>query len=123
MSGWDLPKPQSEPNPRTEIDKLDINKLNIEQDSPKEEQVEVTDSLVPLPTSEEEKATMEGTMEETMEETTEELTEAEERYQLKEENCALYQRVYVGQLSDEEQSDTGSDYSGYSYFGKKKEHF
>ena len=71
---WDLPKPQSEPNPRTEVDKLDTDKLHIEQDSPKEEQVKVTDSLVPLPMSEEERATME----ETTEETTEELTEVGE---------------------------------------------
>ena len=71
--------------------------------------------------SEEKKATMEetmeGTMEETMEETTEELTEAEKRYQLKEEKYALHHRVYIGQLSDEEESDTRSDYSGYSYSG------
>ena len=91
------------------VDKVDKDKLHIEQDSPKKEQVEVTDSLVPLPTSEEEKATMEVTMEE--------LTEVEKRYQLKEEKYVLHQRAYIGQLSNEEESDTGSDYSGYSYFG------
>ena len=31
---WDLPKPQSEPIPTTDVDKLDIDKLHIEQDSP-----------------------------------------------------------------------------------------
>ena len=71
MSDWDLPKPQSEPNPTTDVDKLDIDKLHIEQDSPKEIQVKVTNSLIPLPMSEEEKATMGETMEETMEGLTE----------------------------------------------------
>ena len=36
--------------------------------------------------------------------------------QRKEEEYELQWKIYVGQLSDEE-SDTGSDYSGYSYFG------
>ena len=113
MLDWDLPKPQSEPDPRTEVDKLDIGKLHIEQDSPKEEQIKVTDSLMLLPMSEEEKATMERIMEETMGE----LTEANKRYQLEEEKYVLHQKVYVGWLSNEEMSDTGSDNSGYSYFG------
>ena len=30
---------------------------------------------------------------------------------------ALHQTVCIGQLSDEEESDTKSDYSGYSHFG------
>ena len=96
LSDQDWPKPQSEPDPRTEVDKLHIDKLHIEQDSPKEEQVEVTDLLIPLPTSEEEKATMEGTMGETMEETMEELTVDEKRYQLEEEKYVLPQKAYLG---------------------------
>ena len=110
---WELLKPQCEPDPTTDIAKLDIGKLNIEQDSPKEKQVKVTDSLILLSMSEEEKATM-G---ETTEETTEGLTEMEKRYQLEEEKYALHQKVYVGQLCNEEESDTESDYSGYSHFG------
>ena len=86
-----------------------MDKLHIEQDSPKEEQVEVTNSLILLPMSEEEKIIMEKTMEE--------LTEAEKTYQLEEEKYALHQKVYRGQLSNKEESDTGSVYSGYSYFG------
>ena len=58
---------------------------------------------------EEEKATMEETMEE--------ITEVEMRYQQEEENYALHQKVYGEQLSEEEESYTRSDYSGYSYFG------
>ena len=108
---WDLPKPKSEPDPTTDIDKLDIDKLHIELESPQEKQIEVINSLIPLPMSKEEKATM-G---ETKEETTEGLTEVEKRYQLEEEKYALHKRVYVGQLSDKE-SDTKSDYSKYNHF-------
>ena len=86
-----------------------MDKLHIEQGSPKEEQVEVTDSVILLPTSKEGKFTMEGT--------TEELIDVEKTYQLEEEKYVLHQKVYVGQLGDEEDSDTRSDYSGYSYFG------
>ena len=50
-----LPKPLSEPNLTTDVDKLDIDKVHIEQDTPKEKQVEVTDSLILLPKSEEDK--------------------------------------------------------------------
>ena len=104
--------PNLKPIPTTDVNKLDIDKLHIEQDSPQEKQVKVTDSLILLPMSEEEKATM-G---ETTEETTEGLTEVEKRYQLEEEKYALHQKVYVGQLSNEEESDTESDYSDYSPF-------
>ena len=45
-----------------------------------------------------------------------ELSEAERKLHQEEEKCKLYQRVYVGQLSEEEESDTESDCSGYSYF-------
>ena len=57
-----------------------------------------------------------ATMEEMKEETLEASTEVEKRYQLEEEKYALHQKVYVGQFSDEEESDTKSDYSGYSCF-------
>ena len=106
LSDWDLPKPQSEPNSKLEVDKLDIDKLNVAQDSPKEEWIKVTDSLILPPTTseEEEKATME------------ELMEAEMGYQQEEQKCALQEKVYIGQLSQEEESNDSSDYSGFSYF-------
>ena len=47
--------------------------------------------------------------------TTEEKMDAETKYQQEEEKYELHQKIYMGQLSDED-SDTGSDYSGYSYF-------
>ena len=88
------------------MDKLNIDNLHLEFDSPKEEQTEVTDSLIlpPIMSEEEEKAITEETM------------EAEARYQQEEKKYALQQEIYVGQLSKEEKSDTSSDYSGYSYF-------
>ena len=44
LSDWDLLKSQSEPNSKLEVDKLDIDQLHLEQDSPKEEWIEVTNS-------------------------------------------------------------------------------
>ena len=54
-------------------------------------------------------------MEGTMEETANELTKAEKKYQIDKEKYALYQIVYVGQLSNEEESDAESDYSECNY--------
>ena len=65
--------------------------------------IQVTDSLMPPPTlDEEEKAP------------TKEKMDAETRYQQEEEKYKLQQKNYVGQLSDEE-SGTSLGYSGYSY--------
>ena len=61
---------------------------------------------------EEEKATM-GEM---TKETIKGLPEVEKRYQLEEEMYALHQKVYVVQLSNEEESDTESDYFDYNHF-------
>ena len=111
LSDWYLAKHQSEPNSKLEVDKLDIDKLHLEQDSPKEEWIKVTNSLILPPTTseEEEKATME--------EATEEMTEVEKKYQQEEEKYTLQEKIYIGQLSEEEASNTRSEYSGYSYFG------
>ena len=46
----------------------------------------------------------------------EELLEVEKRFQQEEEKYDLYKRVYVGQLSEGEESNTDSDYLTYSYF-------
>ena len=82
-----------------------MDKLHIEPDNPQEEQIEVADSLILPPTmDEEEKVTTEKTM------------EAETRYQQEEDEYVLQWKIYVGQLNDEE-SNTCSEYSGYSYFG------
>ena len=47
--------------------------------------------------------------------TTEKKTDAETRCQQEEEKYTLQQKIYMGQLSEEE-SNTGSEYPGYSYF-------
>ena len=46
----------------------------------------------------------------------EKLSEVEKRLQKEEEKYNLYGRVYVGQLSEEEENDTDSDCSTYNYF-------
>ena len=46
----------------------------------------------------------------------EELSEVEKRLQKEEEKYYPYGRVYVGQLSKGEKSDTDSDCSTYNYF-------
>ena len=93
LSDWDVPKPQSEPNSKPEVDKLDIDKLHLEQDSPKEEQIKVTDSLIPLPTTSEEEA--KATMQETMEETMEEMMEEKKKYQQEEVKYMLQEKIWA----------------------------
>ena len=104
LSDWDLPKPQSNPDSQPEVVKINMDKLSLEHDNPQEEHMQVTDSLIPPPTMDKEEKT-----------TTQEKTDAETRYQQEEEKYKLQQKIYVGQLSDEE-SNTSLDYSGYSYF-------
>ena len=48
---------------------------------------------------------------------TEEMMEVETKYQQEEEKYVLQQKIYIGQLGEEEESNTGSEYLGYSYFG------
>ena len=55
-----------------------------------------------MTSKEEEKAMMEEMPEETMEE----MTEAEKKYQQGEEKYILQQKVYIGQLSEEGESNT-----------------
>ena len=94
LSDWDLPKPQPNPNSKLEVDKINMEKLSLEHDNPQEEQIQITDSLIPPPKTDEIEKT-----------TIEEKTDARTRYQQEEEKYKLQQKVYIGQLSDEE-SDT-----------------
>ena len=50
------------------------------------------------------------------------LSEAERKLQQEEENYEQYQRVYLGQLSEEVESDTESDCSVYTYFAWRHEY-
>ena len=45
-----------------------------------------------------------------------ELSKVDRKLQEEEEKYELYQRLYVGQFSEEEESNTESDCLGYSYF-------
>ena len=105
LSDWELPKHQSEPDSKPEVDKLDMGKLHLEHDNPQEEQIKVTNSLIPPPTMDKEEKAI-----------TEEMVEVETRYQEEEEKYMLQQKIYIGQLSKEEESNNSSEYSGYSYF-------
>ena len=94
------PKPQTNIDQTTDIDKVAFSKLQIRQSDPKEEPIEVTNSLIPPPPPVTE---IPGDM--TGNTNGEELSEAEKRLQKEEEKYDLYGRVYVGQLSKEEESD------------------
>ena len=92
-----------------DVNELTLSKLQTEQTDPKEEPVNMTDSLIP--------PLITKALEETAEKNdSDELSKVEKRQQ-EEKMHAVYQRRYVGQLSEEEESDTESAYSGYSYFG------
>ena len=107
---WDLPKFQTDIDQKMDVDGLALNKLQIGQNDPKEEQVDVTESLIPPLTTK----ALEKMAEKTDNDV---LTKVEKRDQQQEERYVVYQRTYVGQLIEEEESDRESDYSGYRYFG------
>ena len=67
-------------------------------------------SLIPPPPATETPGDMTGNT------NREELLEVEKRLQKEEEKYDLYRRVYIGQLSKEEESDTDSDCSTHGYF-------
>ena len=92
-----------------DIDEIPLSKLQIGQDGCKEETLEVTESLVPLP------STL-AALEDTTENTDKGLTEAEVKLQGEEEKFEMYNRIYMGLLSDEESSNTETNESTYTYF-------
>ena len=105
------PKPKMDKEQTTDVDEVPFSKLQIGQDNQKAEPLEVMESLVPPPTTTEASG---NTIEDT---NGEELMEAERRLQGEEEKYEMYNRIYVGQLSDEEDSDMGTDDTSYIYFG------
>ena len=105
-----MPKPWTDVDQMTDVDKIPFSKLQIRQNNPKEKLVEVAGSLLPPP--------MTKALEDTIQKNDhDDLSEAERKQQQEEEKYEVYQRTYMGQLSEEEESDTESDYSVYSYFG------
>ena len=78
LSDWDLPKSQSYLDSKLEVDKINMDRLSLKHDNLPEEQIQVTDLLIPPPTmDEEEKATTEKKM------------DVERRYQQEEEKYEL----------------------------------
>ena len=101
-------KTQPDIDQKTDVDELALSKLQIGQNDSKEEQVNITELLILLPTTK--------ALEKTNKKIDDELTEVEKRDQQEEKKCVMYRRTYIGQLSEEEESNTKSDYSGSSYF-------
>ena len=104
------PKPKVDTEQATHIDEVPFSKLQIGQDNQKEEPLEVTELLVPPPP-------MTEVSDDTAENTNgEELMEVEKRLQREEEKYEMYNGIYVGQLSDKEDSNTDTNETGYTYF-------
>ena len=106
MLDWYMSSSQYNPDSKPEeIDKINIDKLNLDPDYPQEELLQIADSLILPPTTKEIGKT-----------TTQEKTDAEtDKDQQEGEDYKEQQKIYVGQLSDEE-CDTSSDLSGLSYY-------
>ena len=107
LINFNEPRPQTNNNKTTDIGKVAFSKLQIGQSDPKEELIQVTDSLIPPPLS------METPRDMPMERN---YGKWKNRLQKEEEKYNLYRRVYVGHLSKEEKSDMDSDCLTYSYF-------
>ena len=97
------------------VDDLPIQNLSIHQDKLEEELPEVSDALVPPPeVSAATPVTDVAKPEDIMEENNGGLTEQEQRLQTEEEGNV----IYIGMLSDEEESDTetNTDESIYPFY-------
>ena len=110
LTDWNTPKPQTDIDHKMDADELAISKLQIRQNDPKEELVDMTDLLVLSPTTKAPEDMGEKN-------DSDELSKVERKQQQEEEKYVVYQRTYIGQLSEEKESKTESDNSGYSYFG------
>ena len=104
------PKPQTNTGQTTDTEEVAFNNLQIRQSDLKEELVEVMKSLIPPP----EVTEIPGEVTENT--NREELSEVEKRLQKEEEKYDLYERIYIGQLSEGEESDMDTDDSTYTYF-------
>ena len=93
-----------------DIDEVASSKVQIKQSNLREEPLEVMKSLIPPPPVTEAQEVTENT-------NREELSEAEKKLQREEEKYELYDRIYMGQLSNEEESNTDTNSSTSTYFG------
>ena len=99
---FNYPKPQTNKEQTTDIDAVAFSKLQIRQNNPKKELIEVMKSLIAPPQVTETPEVTENT-------NGEELLEAEKRLQKEEKKYKIYEKIYVGQLTKEEESNTGTD--------------
>ena len=89
-----MPKLPVDFDQKTDVDEIDFSKLQITQSDPKEE---LTDSLIPPP--------MTKTPEDMVQKNdNNELSKMDRKIQEEEKKYELHQRIYVGQLSEEEES-------------------
>ena len=102
LMDYNTPKPQSDIDTTTDVKEVAFSKLQIGQSNLQQEVIEMTDSLIPPPPTE-----TPGDM--TGKNDGEELSDRERQLQQEEEKYDLYQRIYVGELSEEEESNTESD--------------
>ena len=110
----DSPKLKIDQDQATYIDSLPFHNLSLEHDGQKmEEPVEVTQSLI-LPLTD--MTNVEGVIKDEPGEEEEKQTEMELRLQKEEELCELYDKVCIGQLSEEEMTDMETDNLSYLYF-------
>ena len=92
-----------------DIDEISFSKLQTGQDDQKDEPLEVMDDpLLPA---------VETSVDMTKNTDREELMEAERKLQREEEEYMMYNQLYVGLLSDEEDSDMDTNDTAYTYFG------
>ena len=95
LTDWDLPKLQTDIDQKTDVDGLVLSKLQIGQNDSKEEQVNMAESFIPPLTTKAPEEMTEKTDDD-------ELTKVEKRDQQEEEKYTVYQRMYIGQLSEED---------------------
>ena len=110
------------------VDDIPFQNLTIGQDKPKEEPLETINTLVPPPVAMTmalvtDMAKADDIVEDmaipddTTEDNNGELNEHEKRQQKEVDKYELYNKVYIGQLSEEDMTDTGRNESAYLYFG------
>ena len=58
LSDWDLPSSPYNADPKLEVDKINMNKSSLDHDSPQEEEIQVTNSLLLPPIMDEEEKSM-----------------------------------------------------------------
>ena len=95
----------------TDIDKVDFSKLQIRQSDPKEKLLEGMKLVLPQPPVTEAPEVV------TENNNGEKLFKVEKRPQREEEKYKLYDKIYVGQLSKDEESDKDTNSLRYTYFG------